>query len=334
MIIDIFTHMASPVYLEKLSTRGDATVKSRVDSLYETLKGRPLATDVARRIAALDEYGIDRQLVTLFSSLDSNSLGGSPEDQVKTAVEINDSMTRIMQESKGRLLCAGSVPLEALEKGGLREMERAVKALGLKAVAFPSHLRGKPLDSPEFLSFWEKAASLGVPVYIHPANPITPAGRPYENAYDLTHVFGWPFETVLALSRLVFSGIMEKYPTLKVVSHHLGGGMTPFLFGRVEESYPPDFQQKVFGRVFPKPLLEYFRLFYYDTAVGGSIPALKCAIEVFGASQVVFATDSPHGPGGGLKRMETYPKIINSLNIPEADKKKILGENAKTLLNL
>jgi len=74
------------------------------------------------------------------------------------------------------------------------------------------------------------------------------------------------------LSRLVFSGVMERYPTLKIISHHLGGGMIPFFWGRILETYAPEKQQGLIGRVLPKPLLDYFSLFYYDTAVGGMLP--------------------------------------------------------------
>lgn len=334
MVIDIFTHMASIGYLEELAAKGGNELRQKVDSIYELARERPYAIDVSKRVALLDTYGIDKQVVTLFNMFDSNVVTDDRQEKVKIARAINDSMAGIMEESRGRLVSAGSVPLEALNEGGLAEMDRAIKTLGLKAIAFPSHLHGKPLDSNEFLPFWARAAELGVPVFIHPSNPVNYTGRPYENAYDLAHVFGWPFETVLALSRLVFAGIMEKYPSLKIVSHHLGGGMIPFLFGRIEESYTPVIQRKAIGRVFPKPLFEYFRLFYYDTAVGGSAAAIECALKVFGVSQLVFSSDFPHGPEGGLKRLESYPKLINSLDIPETDKKKILGENARRILGL
>lgn len=334
MVIDIFTHMGSSRYLEYLSAQGGTAVKRRLERIYQMARETPYAVDVAKRVELLDTYGIDQQVVTLFNNVDSNSIGDDKTAKVRIAGAINDSMAGIMEESRGRIVCAGSVPLEALEAGGLKEMDRAIKKLGLKAVAFPSHLDGKPLDSPEFLPFWAHAAELDVPVFIHPSSPVNHAGRPYENGYDLTHVFGWPFETVLALSRLVFSGIMEKYPNLKIISHHLGGGMVPFFSGRIEESYTTDQQMHDMGRVLPKPPLEYFRLFYYDTAVGGSPAAVKCALEVFGPDQLVFATDFPHGPEGGLKRLETYSKIITSLKIPAADKKKIMGGNAKRILKL
>ncbi|MBI4331443.1 MAG: amidohydrolase [Chloroflexi bacterium] len=334
MIIDIFTHMASAAYIEELAAMGGREVKRSVERVYSLARETPYALDIGKRVELLDTYGIDRQVVTLFGMVDSNVVVDDAQQKVKVARAINDSMARLTEESRGRLVGAGSVPLEALDHGGLAEMDRAARTLGLRAFAFPSHLRGKPLDSPEFLPFWARAAELGTVVYIHPVNPVSYSGRPYEQAYDLAHVFGWPFETALSLSRLVFSGIMEKYPGLKVVSHHLGGGLIPFMSGRIDESYPPETQKEDLGRPLPGNVFDRFRRFYYDTAVGGSAAAIKCAYEVLGADQLVFATDFPHGPGGGLKRLETYPKLIASLDIPDADKKRILGENAKRILGL
>jgi aminocarboxymuconate-semialdehyde decarboxylase len=332
MIIDAFTHILPALYLNKLVSL-DSSIKKRYASIERMARERPLFIDVARRIGLLEKYGIDIQLVTPIP--DCNNIPvSSKETLLDLCRACNDEMAKIMDEGRGRLFGAASVPLELLEDGGLREMERAIEVLGLKAFALQSHVKGQPLDSMHFRPFWDRVAALGVPVYVHPTNPAGWGDRPYEKEYDMTHVFGWPFETTLTLSRLVFSGIMEQYPNLKIVSHHLGGGIIPFLFGRIEESYPPENQERLLGRVLSKPLKELFGRFYYDTAVGGSTAAIKCAHEVFGAENILFATDTPFGPGGGTLRLETYPSLITSMNLPEGDEKKILGENAKKLFGL
>jgi aminocarboxymuconate-semialdehyde decarboxylase len=213
-------------------------------------------------------------------------------------------------------------------------MERVVKRLGLKAVAIPSNIRGKAVD--EFEPFWAMAEELDVPVYIHPMDPVSTQGRPYEGQYDLIHNLGWPFETTLMLNRLVFSGIMERYPKLKVVSHHMGG-MVPFFLGRTEETYERGNQKDFYGGAvlnLEKPVGEYFRMFYYDTAIGGSGPAVRCAYESLGPNCIVFATDSPWGPGTGEFRLRDYPKMIKALHLPEKDEGKIFYENAQRMLGL
>jgi len=113
--------------------------------------------------------------------------------------------------------------------------------------------------------------------------------------------------------------------------------MIPFYWGRTLETYEPENQRRNYGgqvEVLPRPLFDYFSRFYYDTAVGGSAPAIRCAYEVFGADQLIFATDAPWGPGSGEFRLAEYPKVIESLGLPEEDKKKILADNARRMLNL
>jgi predicted TIM-barrel fold metal-dependent hydrolase len=110
--------------------------------------------------------------------------------------------------------------------------------------------------------------------------------------------------------------------------------MIPFFMGRTNESYSPAEQQKHLGRVLPRPLEEYFSRFYYDTSVGGSAPAIKCAYEVFGADQLIFATDFPHGPGSGQDRLAQYPEVIRSLGLPEAETRKIFSDNARKVINI
>jgi aminocarboxymuconate-semialdehyde decarboxylase len=139
-----------------------------------------------------------------------------------------------MEKWNNRTQTVGVVPLSALDAGGLDEIKRAVRDLGRKGVQVLTNIRGKPID--EFKAFWREAARLGAVVYVHPINAADEHARPYESDYDLAHVFGWPFETTLALSRLVFSGITSEFPNLKMISHHMGG-MMPFFAGRMNEAY-------------------------------------------------------------------------------------------------
>lgn len=334
MIIDAHSHGFHRDYVEKLADAGGDWARKKIDGLLARLQEqKPHAYDVKLRVEQLDRYGIDLQVVTSIFSMDSNFTPGDSTVALRYARTLNECMAKFMEDSKGRLIGGGTVPLDSLEQGGLQEMERAIKTLGLKAINLPSHVGGKPLDSPEYEAFWAKAAETGVAVYIHPADPLGHRDRPYEGGYDLTHNFGWPFETELALSRLVFSGLMERYPEIKVVSHHLGGGI-PFFWGRIVETYDPENQEQLIGRVLDKPLFEYFSRFYYDTAVGGSAAAVRCAHEVFGAERLVFATDAPFGPGGGESRLANYPDVIRSLGLPEEDNEKIFSGNARQIFNL
>ena len=132
---------------------------------------------------------------------------------------------------------------------------------------------------------------------------------------------------------MVFSGFMDRFPNVKIVSHHRGGGMIPFFFGRTMETYTPEKQPRLIGKTLPRSLYDYFSSFYYDTAVEGSAPAIKCCYDVFGKEdRILFATDAPYGPGEG--RLETYPEVIRSLGLPERENEKIFSDNARKLLKL
>jgi aminocarboxymuconate-semialdehyde decarboxylase len=132
---------------------------------------------------------------------------------------------------------------------------------------------------------------------------------------------------------MVLSGIMEKHANLNIVSHHLGGGMVPLLWGRIEESYAVERQQGVLGRLLDRPLKEYFGRFYYDTAVGVHGPGIKCCCDTFGADRVLLSTDFPYG-SGGESRLETYPRTVRESGIPVQDVEKIVSGNARRLMGM
>ncbi len=337
MIIDAHSHMNPISLLEWLNERGGTEGKRRAAVLRRDAQRKPHAMDVGQRLAQLDRNNIDYQVVTPGGS---GGLYGryAAADRLSFAKALNEGMAKLMDESKGRLIAGGTVPLIGFRRGSAKEMTRAVRELGLKLITVPSHIKGKPLDMPEFEPFWAQAAEMGVPVYIHPSSPTQHRDRPYEGEYDLSHVFGLEFETLLSLSRLGFSGIMERYPPLTIVSHHLGGGL-PFWMGRIRENYDRtnpkhEEQAETVHRVLSKTLSDYFAQFYYDTAVGGNAPAILCAYEVFGADQLLFATDAPNGPGSGEVRLATYPKIIKSLGLSDQDNRKIFADNARRILKL
>ena len=336
MMIDAHSHGFHGPSLDQLRKAGGDWLEKTLDTLLTLTSDKPSFIDVDLRVEMLERNGIDLQVVTPGHMMDANLLPGEPRAQLALARALNDNMARLRDASKGKLLPMGSVPLADFEKGGSQELERAMKNLGLEGISLPTNLIGKPVDLPEFEPFWAKVAEMNVPIFLHPQDPVSHVDRPYEADWGLSHTFAWPYDTVLMLTRLVFSGIMEKYPTLKIISHHLGGGMIPFLWGRISESYAPDntlgnLQRKI-GRTFPKPLFEYFSRFYYDTAVGGSGPAIRCAYDVFGPDRIVFATDLPWGPGSGEKRLATYPNVITSLGFPEAHTQKIFEGNIRRIL--
>lgn len=337
MIIDAHTHALHGPSLDNLIEIGGAAARELIEQEVSWARNRqiPMYMDGKLRTEALKRHGIDYQVCTPGGHrMDVDIFPGGAQVRLKLAEALNESMVRLMEDSGGRLLGVAKVPLKGFDEPCAREMERAI-GMGLKGFSVSSHVDGKPLDSPEFHPFWAQAVAMDVPVWIHPRDPLGKKERAYEDEFDLIHNFGWPFETVLALARMVFSGFMDRFPNVKVVSHHLGGGMIPFFFGRSSETYAPEKQQRLIGKTLPRPLYDYFSSFYYDTAVGGSVPAIRCCYEVFGkADRMIFATDAPYGPKHGEGRLETYPEVIRSLGLPAEENEKILSGNARKLLKI
>lgn len=332
MIVDIHTHMIYGKDLEKLATIGGAVVKKAMETSRGMTGKKPQTADVKARVAQLEKFGYDYQLATPVPTFDPNNMELDKATEIKLARTINEGMARITDESVGKVLCAGAAAMHDMAGQGPNEMEYAVKSLGLKGFSVLTNIKGKALDAPEFRPFWATAAKLDAAVFLHPCDAAGFKDRSYERDYDLMHVFGWPFESTLALCHLVFSGIMEEFPNLKIVTHHLGG-MVPFYWGRIEESYVPEYEWKTNVKL-KRPVKEYFSKFYYDTAVGDNPCALRCSYELFGADHMVFATDAPFGPGSGDDRLESYPKIIRGLGLPAADTEKIMGGNGKRILGI
>ncbi|MDZ4247321.1 MAG: amidohydrolase family protein, partial [Dehalococcoidia bacterium] len=266
MIVDSHSHILVGRDMDALAEIGGPAMGKITEFVRGIIKEKPQTTDLNLRLAQLDKFGIDYQLATLMPSLNPNNVSLEPENALKISKLINDGMASITRETGGRIVCTGNISMEALNSGGLDEMERAFKDLGLRGFGMPTHVRGKPVDAPEFRPFWAKASEMGAPVYLHPVDPINKKDRSYEADFDLIHVFGWPFETTLAMCRLVFSGIMEEYDNLEIVTHHLGG-MVPYYWARIEECYIPQFEPKTGVRL-KRPLKELFSKFYFDTVIG------------------------------------------------------------------
>ena len=335
MIIDAHTHGYHGKSFDKVVAAGGSWITREYKAFSrERAAEKPTLYDVDLRLEHLKRNNIDLQIVTPGVSISAALFPGDTAAQIALARAINDNMARFMEDSKGKMITGGSVPIANFEQGGLQELERAINSLGLKSVTIPSNVNGKPLDLPEFEPFWAHVAEMGVPIYIHPYSPANFTSRSYEEDFNLFHNLGLPYETALALSRLVFTGIMERYPTLTIISHHLGGQI-PFFWERIMERYGSAIgQQRNLGRVLPKPLFDYFSLFYHDTAVGGSVAATRCAYEVFGASQLVFGTDYPLGAGTGEERLATFPNVIRALGLSEAENEQIFEGNARKILKI
>ena len=333
MFVDAYTHVCSKRFLELLLQSGNGKVK-KAGEVIAGLAGRwPHFVDLGKRLDDMDRYGVAWQVAGVHNRLDPNRFLLTPDEEIRLCRALNDGMAEIVEKTQERIVCLATPPLNSLEYGGVDEMRRAVKELGLKGFMVLTNIGGKPID--RFELFWKTAKELNAVVYIHPTDPYQTSCRSYEDEYDLSHVVGWPFETTLILLRLVLSGMMENLDGIKIVAHH-AGGMVPFFIGRIAESYSPSMtftrpdqisQVKGVEKIAEKII----NSFYFDTAVGGNKHAVKCAYEVFGSSRMLFATDYPYGPDGGISRLAAYPSILRELGIQADELESIMYRNAEEL---
>ena len=202
----------------------------------------------------------------------------------------------------------------------LEELDRCFKELGMHGVMLPTNLAGKYLDEAEFRPFWDALAASGKPLFLHPAN--APCQSNW-NRYSLHQKILWPTDSTLAIARIVYSGIFDRYPGLKLIASHLGGMILVYL---------DRLNWREGNLVCKQEPEEYFKKIYYDTAGPIRSAFIKLAYDTVGADQILFGADYPHGRGG--RDDQFYPmtlKAMEEVDIPRADKEKIYYKNAQTL---
>ncbi len=323
--IDIFCHLATPKYKETLLKKVTGTCH-----YMDNFKGMAALSDMDLRLKHMDQYEGYRQVLSI--GVPPVELVLSPKDAAELSRIANDEMAEVLAKYPDRFVAAlACLPMNHVE-AAIAETERAMKDLKFKGVQIYSSVNRKPLDRPEFIPLYAKIAQYDVPLFLHPVRDMDVPDYPDEKLakYGAYVQFGWPFETTIAMARMVMSGVFEKVPNLKMVIHHCGA-MIPFFAGRIGLGVP----QPGENAPLTKPPVEYYKQFYGDTVLGGNTPALMCGYAFFGADHMVFASDYPYpvGPkcdvalGGVIQSVER-------MSILEEEKTKIFSTNARKLLKI
>jgi len=329
MKIDVFTHFAPPKYRKALMEKADAN-----SYMVLPLELTPAIKDIEARLSILDRYEGYKQVLTL---------AGPPLDAVVSQADgaelarlANEEMAGLVAKHTDRIIGAvATLPMHNM-KAALQEVRRAIEQLGLKGVQIHTSVEGKPLDRKEFFPLYEMMSQYNLPILIHPMRRRSTPDYPDEDHshYWIWQVLGWPYESSVAMLRLVFSGVFDDYPGLKFIIHHCGA-MIPFFSERITGCY--DYAEAVFKTKYRKPLrkdlTDYLKMFYVDTVIGFT-PALMCGYAFFGADHILFATDMPHDNEGGERYIRDTIISVNGMDVPEPDKQKIFCDNARQLLQL
>jgi predicted TIM-barrel fold metal-dependent hydrolase len=316
--IDAFSHILPPHYFDVM--REHATDPK---SLTRWLN-LPALHDVEARLRMMDEFGPEYQQVLTLSSPPIEMLFG-PEESWKMARLANEEMRDLVDRHPSRFPAfVASLPLNDVE-ASLVELRYAIDELGAVGVQVFTNVNGVPLDDPRFAPVFAEMAARDLPVWMHPARSAAASDYATEDRsqFEVWWALGWPYETSVAMSRMVFSGLLERHPNLAIVTHHMGA-MIPFLEGRIRLGWADQFGSRTHGTEAAKVLdglskapIEYFRSFYADTALSGSEIGTKCGLEFFGEAHVLFASDCPFDPEGGPMYIREMIRIIDALDITE-----------------
>jgi predicted TIM-barrel fold metal-dependent hydrolase len=329
--IDIFNHVFPRNFFDKYIATGGRDIGKRVANV-------PVGVDLDFRFKVMDEFEGLRQVITLPAPA-IEALGG-PDKSPEIAREGNDGLAELVAKYPDRFVAfAAAMPLNNVD-ASLRETERAIDQLGAKGVLIYTNMLGKSMDSPEFQPLFDEWARRDVPIWMHPARGASFPDYQSENRsqYEIWWTFGWPYETSVAMARFVFSGLFDRHPNIKIITHHMGG-MVPYFEGRVGYGWDQlgsrtsDMDYTSLLKSMKKRPVDYFKQFYADTALFGAAPATECGLEFFGVDKVLFATDMPFDPKPGLYARETI-RIIEGLGLSAADKDKIYRGNAEKLLKI
>jgi aminocarboxymuconate-semialdehyde decarboxylase len=232
----------------------------------------------------------------------------------------NDQIAKLVKAHPERFIGVATLPIQAPQRAA-DELARAVRSLGLRGAMIGSNALGKNLDDPSFEPLWAVAAELGAFMLIHPVNV---AGVDRLRSYYLNNLIGNPLDTTIAAACLVFGGVLERYPTLKVLLVH-GGGFVPYQAGRWAHGWHVRPEPKVNVKHSPEPWIDRF---YYDTILHAR-PQLEFLVSSVGPARVLLGSDYPYDMGTG-----ECVRQVKALSIGEADKAKVLCDNARALLGV
>jgi predicted TIM-barrel fold metal-dependent hydrolase len=332
--IDVFNHIFPRRYVERM-TELAGTMKD----VGKRVRGVPMLVDLDVRFEIMDEHPEYQQILSIATPpVDAFA---TPAEAADLAQRANDGMADLVRQYPERFPgFIASLPMNDID-AAMRELERALGPLGARGIQICSNVQGKPLDLPEFRPVFAAMAAHDLPIWMHPYRTADIADYPTENRslYEIWWTLGWPYESSVAMARLVFSGIFDRYPDLKIITHHMGG-MIPYFEGRVGPGWDQlgtrtsDRDYTSLLKQLKKRPFDYFKMFYADTALFGGFDPTVCGLRFFGVDHVLFASDAPFDPQGGRQYIRDTIDVVDRLPVSAAEREQIYWRNAVRLLKL
>jgi len=328
VLIDIYCHIYPDRFFHEMTK-----ASPKLENIGKRLRGVTKLFDLDARFSEMDQFGDYKQIISLPNPPIEDIAAGDIAQRLARVG--NDAMAELCTKHRDRFpTFVAAVALDDVD-AAIQESNRAIHELGARGVQIFTNIAGRPLDLPEFRPFFAAMAEHDLPIWLHPAR--TAAMPDYtseqKSRYEMWWCFGWPYETSVAMARLVFSGLFDRHPGIKIITHHLGG-MVPYFDGRVgpglevlgSRTSDEDYSDVLSS--LKRPHLDYFHDFYGDTALFAGRYGLSCGLDFFGSDHVVFATDTPLGP--------IRPTIdsLDRLDLAPEERDKIMVVNAAKLLKM
>lgn len=317
MIIDIFSHHIS-ISVGKIIGKG---------KYYGEGKQYPYPVqnaDAEVRLKLMDKYGVDVQALSQTTPV---LMGFGPEDAAEICRLSNNDNYALCKAYPNRFVNICIISL--LDMGSaMKELKRSISELDCRGVTVSSNQNGRGLDSPEYFPLYEKLVEHDLPLLIHPTHWESYPLVDMDKGWRMMHVFGWPFDTTQAVWRLIFGGVIDHYPSLKIVTHHMGA-MLPYFSRRIESTFNRYLRDKL-----PRHISEYWSNIYGDTAIDGTVAAYPCGYAFFGSDHLMYGSDYPFGPEAGENYVRENLAGVKAMKLPSHDMEKVLGGNAKKLLKI
>lgn len=328
--IDAWTHIFPPAYFARLQTMASAAGPLKrwmeLTSLY----------DLDHRFHLMDAFDGYRQVLT--PSMPPFEVLATGQEAIDLMRLMNDGLVQLVDRHNDRFPAfVGGLSLDD-PQAAIAETGRLLD-LGAIGVQICTNVRGAALDDPRFLPVFDAIAECGLGIWMHPVRgPVPDYPTESKSKYEIWWCFGWPYESSVAMAHLVFSGLFDRHPDLRIITHHLGA-MIPYFAGRIEQGWGLEMGSRTppsEADLLPVPLRhppqDYFRMFYGDTALSGSASATRCGLDFFGADHVLFGTDFPFDAEGGSYLVRETIRALDELDLPSGTRKRIDEDNVMAFM--
>ncbi len=329
--IDAHTHFSSLKFLDALEKQdGKPFVLSHM------YRSKPALTDAKARLAILDRNEVDIHVLVPVPWLEAfpriaNDRALAPQ----FARIINDEIAAVVAAQPKRF--KGVALLPCVDPDAMvAELHRAVKELGCVGAYVPVGPTAKRMDHPDYEALYRTIVELDVMLWLHPSRPPLPDYVDEKvSRYQVWQQMGWPYDTTSAMYRIVFSGVFERYPGIRIITHH-HGGFVPYYAGGMMGSWAASEEEGTqLSDKISRPYIEHFKKFYCDTACKDFVPkVLELALDFFGPDRMLFASDTPFGAGDGQSFTAGALRSIEAMQIAPQVRSTILSENARRILKI